>query len=153
MDDPDEDEIPVVSERGREWIKITKDLTFEDLNAYIKVKDYIDEVGRERILMQAQAAMQNGMIDMIDYLKIEQANTYTELINELEYQLKKRKRDQEKQAQIQQMMAQAQQQQMLEQQQNMELLKEDNKNYREELKYNAQTGQAPPQADESELMQ
>jgi len=153
MDDDGEDEIPVISERGREWIKITKDFQFEELNAYIKVRDFIDETGRERILMQAQAAMQNGMIDMIDYLKIEQAKTYTELINELEYQLKKKKRDQEKQQQLQQMMAQAQAQQQMNQQQEMEMLKEDNKNYREELKYNAQTGQAPPTADESELPQ
>lgn len=151
--DSDDNEIPVLTERGREWVKITKDFQFEELNAYIKVKDFIDEAGRERILMQAQAAMQNGVIDMVEYLKIEQSSNYTELINELEYTLKKKKREQEKQQQMQQMLMMAQAQQQQQQQQEMELLKEDNKNYREELKYNAQTGMAPPSASEQELQQ
>jgi hypothetical protein len=67
----------LISSRGKDYVKLTKEFSFEELGVFIKVKDFIDEQARERLLMQAQAAMQNQMIDMLDYIKIEQAKTYT----------------------------------------------------------------------------
>ena len=128
-----EEEIPVVGTRGKEWLKITKDFQFEELGVYIKVKDFLDEQARERLLMLAQAAMQNQMIDMIDYIRIEKAKSYTELLNELEYTLNKKKRDAEKQQAIMQMMQQAQMEQQMAQQQGLAEMKEQGANYRKEL--------------------
>ena len=119
-----EEEIPVIGTRGKQWLKI---------GIYIKVKDFIDDASRERLLGLAQAAMQNQMIDMLDYLRIERAKTYTELMSELEYSLNKKKRDAEKQQAMMQMMQQAQQEQQMAQQQNAAVMKEEGANYRKEL--------------------
>lgn len=128
-----EEEIPVIGTRGKQWLKIVKDFQFEELGIYIKVKDFIDDASRERLLGLAQAAMQNQMIDMLDYLRIERAKTYTELMSELEYSLNKKKRDAEKQQAMMQMMQQAQQEQQMAQQQNAAGMKEEGANYRKEL--------------------
>jgi hypothetical protein len=131
--DESEDEIPIVGTRGKEWLKITKDFQFEELGVYIRVKDFIDDQSKERLLMLAQAAMQNQQIDMLDYIRIEKSKTYTEILNELEYSLNKRRRDQEKQQAIMQMMQEAQMQQQMAQQQDLASMKEEGANYRKEL--------------------
>jgi hypothetical protein len=132
MDEP-ETEIPVVGSRGKEYLKMIKDFQFEEMGVYIKVKDFIDEQARERLLALAQASMQNQAIDMLDYLRIEKAKTYTDLMNELEYSLNKKKRDAEKQQAMMQMMQQAQQEQQMAQQQQVAGMKEDGANYRKEI--------------------
>jgi hypothetical protein len=133
IDEP-EQYIPVVGTKGKEYLKLTEEFSFEELGVFIKIRDFIDDQARERLLMQAQAAMQNQMIDMVDYLKIEQAKTYSETISELEYSINKKKREmQEQQAQAQQM-AMMQQQAQMGQQAELQAMKEENANYREELK-------------------
>jgi vacuolar-type H+-ATPase catalytic subunit A/Vma1 len=104
------------------------------------VKDFMDDQARERLLSLAQAAMQNQLIDMMDYIKIEQARSYTELLNDLKYAMNKKKRDAEKQQAMMQMMQQAQMEQQLAQQQSLAGMKEEGANYRAEL--GAQTGMA-----------
>jgi hypothetical protein len=133
IDEP-EQYIPVVGTKGKEYLKLTEEFSFEELGVFIKIRDFIDDQARERLLMQAQAAMQNQMIDMVDYLKIEQAKTYSETISELEYSINKKKREmQEQQAQAQQM-AMMQQEAQMGQQAELQAMKEENANYREELK-------------------
>jgi len=131
--DESEEEIPVVGTSGKQYLKLTEDFQFQELGVYLKVKDYIDEQSRERLLGLAQAAMQNQMIDMLDYIKIEKANSYTDLINELEYSLNRKQRDQEKQQAMMQMMQQAQQEQQMAAQQQQIGMKEQGSNYRKEL--------------------
>jgi len=128
-----EQEIPVIGTRGKEWLKITKDFQMEELGVYIKVKDFMDDQARERLLSLAQAAMQNGLIDMTDYIKIEQARSYTELLGDLKYSMSKKKRDAEKQQAMMQMMQQAQMEQQMAQEQAIAGMKEDGANYRTEL--------------------
>lgn len=128
-----EEEIPVVGSRGKEYLKITKDFQFEELGVYIRVKDLMDDQARERLLGLAQAAMQNQVIDMLDYIRIEKCKTYTEVINELDYSINKKKRDAEKQQAMAQMMQQAQMEQQAQQQQQMQGMKEEGANYRKEL--------------------
>jgi hypothetical protein len=137
----DENDIPVVGSRGKEYLKIVKDFQFEELGVYIKVKDFIDDAARERILSLAQASMQNQMIDMLDYLAIEKAKTYSELISELEYSLNKKKRDAEKQQAMMQMMQQAQAEQQMSQQQQLAGMKEEGANYRKQLDAESQMSQ------------
>jgi len=128
-----EQEIPVVGTRGKEWLKITKEFQMEELGVYIKVKDFMDDQARERLIGLAQAAMQNGLIDMTDYVKIEQARSYTELLGDLKYSMNKKKRDAEKQQAMAQMMQQAMMEQQMAQQQGITQMKEEGSNYRAEL--------------------
>jgi len=132
IDEP-ETVIPVVGTKGKEWLKVTKDFQFEELGVYIKVKDFIDEQARERLLAIAQAAMQNGVIDFMEYLQVEKCKTYTELENQLEYTMNKKKRDAEKQQQMMMMMQQMQQEQQMQQQEALAGMKEEGANYRAEL--------------------
>jgi hypothetical protein len=128
-----ETEIPVVGTSGKEYLRLTKEFQFQELGVYLKVKDFIDEQSRERLIMLAQAAMQNQQIDMLDYIRIEKANSYTQLMNELEYSLNKRDREREKQEAMMQMMQQAQMEQQMAQQQQLAGAKEEGANYRKEL--------------------
>lgn len=125
--------IPVVGTKGKEYLKVTKEFQMEELGVYIKVKDFIDDTARERIIQIAQAAMQNQQIDILEYLQIEKCNTYTELENQLEYTLNKKKRDAEKQQQMQMMQQQMMQEQQMQQQAAMAQMKEDGSNYRKEM--------------------
>jgi hypothetical protein len=131
--DEKETEIPVIGTRGKEWFKITKEFQFEELGVYIKVKDFIDDSARERLIALAQAAMQNGLIDMLDYLNIEQARSYTELLNDLQYSMNKKKREAEKQQAMMQMMQQAQMEQQNAQKAGLQNMKEEGANYRAEM--------------------
>lgn len=142
IDEP-ETTIPVVGTKGKEYLKMTKDFQMEELGVYIKIKDFIDDAARERLISIAQAAMQNGVIDFLEYIQIEKCKTYTELENQLEYTLNKKKRDAEKQQQMQQMMQQAQMEQQAQQQAGMQQMKEEGANYRKQLDVQgklAQTG-------------
>jgi len=139
--DESETEIPVVGTRGKQWLKINKDFQFEEMGVYVHVKDFMDDQAKERMIALAQAAMQNQQIDMLDYVRIEKAKTYTEIVNELEYSLNKRKRDQEKQQAIMQMMQQAQQEQQMAQQQQLAQMKEEGQNYRKEMDVSSKVAQ------------
>jgi hypothetical protein len=152
LTEEDDNEIPVVGNRGKAYLKMTKDFQFEELGVYIKVKDYIDDQARERLIGQAQAAMQNQMIDMADYIRIEQAKTYTETLAELEYSMNRKKREQaEAQAQQQAMQQQQMQQQQAAQQQ-MAAMKEVGQNMRQQQQMNAdQQGGAPPEQGGQEM--
>ena len=140
-----ETEIPVVGRSGKEYLRLTKDFQFQELGVYLKVKDFIDEQSRERLIMLAQAAMQNQQIDMLDYIRIEKANSYTQLINELEYSLNKREREKEKQEAMMQMMQQAQMEQQMAQEQQLAGAKEEGANYRKELDVASKTMPQEPQ--------
>lgn len=132
IDEP-ETTIPVVGTKGKQYLKVTKEFQMEELGVYIKIKDFIDDTARERIISIAQAAMQNQQLDMLEYLQIEKCNTYTELENQLEYTLNKKKRDAEKQQQMQMMQQQMMQQAQRDQQAAMTTMKEEGANYRKEI--------------------
>lgn len=131
----DSDSLGLLDDKGIDFLQITEDFKFEDFGVYIKVKDFVDEQARERLLAIAQAAMQAQLIDMRDYLRIETAKTYTEILKELEYSMAKKDRErkqQEEQARI--MQAAQMEAQMAAQQQQAQVAQEGN-NYRSELKF------------------
>lgn len=148
IDSEEETTMGVVGTHGMNYVKLTKDLGFEELGVYIKIKDFIDEQARERLLMQAQAAMQNQMIDFIDYIKVEQSKTYTEALNELQYTLGRKMREAEKMRQQQQMMAMMQQQQQLAAKNEQAAMREENANYRQDRQLQQQEQQQPPQEEQ-----
>lgn len=142
-----DEDIPVVGDRGMNYLKVTEDFKFEDFGIYVRIRDFIDDQAKERLLFIAQAAMQNQAIDMLDYMQIETSKTYTELYNNLKFSLEKKKREIEKQQEIQMMMQQAQMEQQQQMQQEQMALKEDGSNYRAELQASAkQEGGAPAEA-------
>ena len=143
-----DDDIPVIGDRGINYLKVTEDFKFEDFGIYVKIRDFIDDQAKERLLFIAQAAMQNQAIDMLDYLQLETSKTYTELYNNLKFSIEKKKRDAEKQQEVQMMMQQAQMEQQAQMQQDQMSLKEDGSNYRAELQAAAkqQGGAAPEQS-------
>ena len=138
-----EDEVPLMGTSGVYFLKLIKDIQFEEMNVYIKIRDFIDDQARERLLSNAQFAMQNQMIDMLDYLAIEKSRTYSELQNELEYSLKRRKRDAEKQQQMMMMMQQAQAEQQMQGKREIEQMKDEGETYRAGLKVGAQDLENP----------
>jgi hypothetical protein len=129
------DTLGLLDDKGIEFLEITEEFKFEDFGVYIKVKDFLDEQAKERLLAIAQAAMQNQLIDMRDYLRIETAKTYTEILKELEFSMDKKDRER-KQAEEQARVMQAAQMeaQMAMQQQQASMAQEGN-NYRSELKF------------------
>jgi len=129
-----DEDIPVIGDRGLEYLKLTEDFKFEDFAIYIKVRDFIDEAAKERLMMIAQAAMQNQLIDMMDFLKIETAKTYTELMNQIEYAMNKKQRKAEEQQQLQMMQQQAMMEQQMAMQQQQAQMKEEGQNYRAGVK-------------------
>jgi hypothetical protein len=130
----EDEDIPVIGDRGIEYLKLTEDFKFEDFAIYIKVKDFIDESSRERLIFLAQAAMQNQLIDMADFIKIETAKTYTELLNEIEFAMNKKKREQAEQQQLQMLQQQAMQEQMLQAQAQQAQVREEGQNFRAGVK-------------------
>jgi hypothetical protein len=149
-----DEDIPVVGDRGMNYLKVTEDFKFEDFGIYVRIRDFIDDQAKERLLFIAQAAMQNQAIDMLDYLQIETSKTYTELYSNLKFSLEKKKREMEKQQEIQMMMQQAQMEQQQQMQQEQMSLKEGGSNYRAELQAAAkQEGGAPPQETQAPPME
>ncbi len=93
---PDAPDAPmIVGDRGIKFLDITKDFKFNDFLVYIKIKDMIDEAGKQRLLSYAQAWSQNPSfgIDPLDILRLEKATSYTQAENELEYSLKQKKKE------------------------------------------------------------
>lgn len=115
--DGNDDAPLVIGDRGVKWLKITKDMRFQDLLIFIKTKDIIDEQAKQRILSYAQAWSQNPTfgIGPVEILKIEQADSFTEMINDLEYSMKAKEKKAIQMAQMQAEQAAAQEQQMQEQ--------------------------------------
>jgi hypothetical protein len=146
----EQDTLGLLDDNGIEFLQITEDFKFEDFGVYIKVKDFLDEQARERLLGIAQAAMQNQLIDMRDYLRIETSKTYTELLKELQYSMDKKDRERKKAEEQAQIMQAAQMEAQMAMQQQQASMAQEGNNYRSELKFvgdMAKNGPAPVSAE------
>lgn len=140
-----ESEIPVVGTKGKEYLKVTKEFAFEEIGVYLKIRDYIDDESRQRLLVYAQALSQNGLIDPLDMLNIESCKTYSQLYDEFKYSLDRKKREaqaseKEKMAMMG-MMQKIQSERQTESQASMEQVRQQGENYRTELKLGAEAAQ------------
>lgn len=144
-----DEEVGLLDDNGYEFLKITEDVKFEDFGVYIKVKDFLDEQAKERLLSIAQAAMQNQLIDMRDYIKIETSKTYTELLNELEYAMDKKDMQRQEEMRRQQIMQAAQQEAMMQAQIQQAQIAQEGNNYRQELKTASDVVKSSPGAVEA----
>lgn len=129
------DTLGLLDDRGIEFMEITEDFKFEDFGVYIKVKDIVDETAKERLLAIAQAAMQNQMIDMRDYLRIETAKTYTEILKELDYSMQKKDQERKQAEEQARIMQAAQMEAQMAMQQQQSAMAQEGNNYRSELKF------------------
>lgn len=84
------------------YLKLTRDIRLEELGVRFVVKDIISDPAKDRIRAYVQAFVQNGQLDPLDALMIDRAESYTEMINDLEYSIRKRERKaEEREAQMQ----------------------------------------------------
>lgn len=107
----DGDEIPVVGEKGTEWLKETKAFKFEDFDVEVEVMDMISPEAKARILNGVQGLAQNMAVSALDIIKIEKATSYRELELYFEMTLKKQAKEAERQQAIQAQQQLAQQEQ------------------------------------------
>lgn len=85
------------------FLKLTRDIRLEEIGVRLVVKDIISDQAKERIRAYVQAFVQNGQLDPLDALMIDRSESYTDMINDLEYSIRKKERN-AKQAQAQQQM-------------------------------------------------
>lgn len=104
----DNEDFPLLSRLDRELLKEVEDISSEQIGIYLKANDAIDESIRQRLLSYAQAWSQNPVwgITPVDIVKMEQSKTLTELVNMLDYAVKRGERQQAMAAQQQQMQQQ-----------------------------------------------
>ncbi len=132
-----ETSIPVIGTKGKEYIKMLEDFMFEELGVYIKIRDFIDEQARRELMDTATAFAQTGLIDPIELILMRKCTTYSELMSELEYSMRKKDRQAAQKEAVAQMMAQAQNAQQIQGRNSTEQLKQSAANYRQELKTGA----------------
>jgi hypothetical protein len=129
----------MVGDRGVVFMKLLDGLDWEQVWVQLNVNDVIDEKQKDRILSIAQAAAQNQGLDFKDYLIVEKAKSVSEVMNSMDYSLKKRemKAGQNSQAESNARMAEDKNRIML--QAMLEDFKQDNENYRAEIKLMVQS--------------
>lgn len=132
-----ENEIPLIGTEGIRYMKVTKDFVFEDYRVYVRVIDMITEEAKARLLNIALAFTQNGMMDPIDYLELERAKTYSDLIKHFQKSMRKKDIERKQQEAQMQMMAAAQQEQAAQAKMGERETIEQGQNYRKELEVGA----------------
>ena len=103
----------IVGKTKSKMLEFTDELRFDDFGVYIDANDMVEPAAKQRILTIAQAMAQNGLMDMLDFVKLDQMDTYTEMVNYLEQSLRLKKIEKTQQEQLQAQIAQEQQQQQI----------------------------------------
>lgn len=128
-------EIPfLIGERGLRFCKLTKDLRYEDIFVSLKINDMLDKEAKQQLSSVALAQAQNDKLTMGDYLKIQNANSYTQALEDWEYSEAKRQKQANQEAQRQQEMAMQLEELKKQFAISLEQLKQDNANFREMYK-------------------
>ena len=101
--------LPILGKRGAKWLDITDYKPYEKYLIKIKMQDQMAEATKQRLMTNAQALAQNGLIDFLDLIKLESSTSLIKLQNDVEYSLQKKERKQkEAQAQAQKAQIEAQ---------------------------------------------
>lgn len=110
----------ITDERGINFLKESKDLSFAELMTKVHIEDIVDDQMKAALIQAAFAALQNQIIDFLDYVKLIQIKTYTEMSSYFEKVIERKKQEADRQRILQETMAlaniQAQGQMMQEQQ-------------------------------------
>lgn len=95
----------IIGDRGRKVIDLVKDRLMEDVLVIVSPNDMIEESQRQQLIGIAQAMAQNGEIDILDFIAIQKSGSFNELENQLEYSVKKKRREKAMEFQAQQQAA------------------------------------------------
>lgn len=120
----------VIGERGLEYIRQTEEFTFDNFLIFLRIENIIDEQMRREMGEIAFNLSQNGLIDMLDFIKIKTSTNTTELTNYFEYSINKKKREAQQAQQQQAAQAQEMQGQALAAKQEEVAMKEEGQNAR-----------------------
>lgn len=94
----------IVGDRGIKFLKTAKELGFnrwEDMLIFIKTKDVIGDADKQRYLAIAQSLAQNKQISMLDFVKMDMAETKSEIKHDLEIAIEKQMKREEEAAAMQ----------------------------------------------------
>jgi hypothetical protein len=124
--DGDQEKVFILGDRGVKFLKLTKDMLFQDMLLFVNTNDVIDEAARERIKAYVQAWSQNPNygITPLDIIKIEQATTYQEMVSQLDMVFRRNERKQAEAMQQQMMQQMMMQQANAESQENQTVMRE-----------------------------
>ena len=85
----------VIGERGVYFIKEMKKNLFGSLLCRVDIEDFIDESRKKMLLGNLTALMQTGQVDIVDLIKIEQMQTWSEMTSYVEWKYEQNKADAE----------------------------------------------------------
>tara|TARA_B100001059_G_scaffold12848_1_gene10299 strand:- start:147 stop:2291 length:2145 start_codon:yes stop_codon:yes gene_type:complete len=108
--------VNIVGATKSKILRVTNEFRFDDFGIYIDANDMVEPAAKQRILTIAQAMAQNGLMEMLDFVKLDQMDTYTEMVNYLEQSLRLKKIEEAQKEQLQQQIQQEQQQQQMQSQ-------------------------------------
>jgi hypothetical protein len=103
----------IIGKTKSKMLNLTETFKFDDFGIYIDANDMVEPAAKTRILTIAQAMAQNGLMTMLDFVKLDQMDTYTEMVNYLEQSLRLKRISEEQQQQMQAQIQQEQQRQQL----------------------------------------
>jgi hypothetical protein len=94
-----------LSPRSLHLLKVTENLPFENLSTFVDMRDNMSDIERQQIVGIAQTVLPTGNIEaLMALVKIQNASTKTDVINELEYFAERKLKEQQQQQQQQAMM-------------------------------------------------
>jgi len=85
----------VIGERGVYFIKQMKKYLFGSLLCRVDIEDFIDENRKKQLLADLRVLMQTGQVDIVDLMKIEQMQTWSEIMSYVEWKYEKTKSEQQ----------------------------------------------------------
>jgi len=85
----------VLGQRGVYFIKQMKKNLFSSLLCRTDVEDYIDENRRKTLMADLRVLMQTGQVDIVDLMKIEQLQTWSEIMSYVEWKYEQKKSEAE----------------------------------------------------------
>lgn len=81
----------IIGDRGVYFIKEMKKNLFGSLLCRVDIEDFIDDARKKMLMANMQALMQAGQVDLVDIIKIEQMQTWSEMTAYVEWKFAKNK--------------------------------------------------------------
>lgn len=95
----------ITDERGINFLNETKDLSFADLMVKVHIEDIVDDQMKSALIQAAFAALQNQIIDFLDYVKLIQMKTYTEMSTYFEAVISRKQNAKDREALLNEIMS------------------------------------------------
>ncbi len=133
MDDNDTEASFVVGEKGIAYLKVMKDMKFEDFLIMLQLNDVIDDAKRKDIQQLALAWAQNGIIGPDAYIKVLKEETMSGAQRVLEFEVQKAKKEKMQEQQVQMQHEQAMGAQQADALHKAEVLRQSGQDHREAM--------------------